>query len=154
MGSYPILQGTLTAGANYELTFVGASLSITSPGGGELELAVTLPDVLNPAFRAEFAAYRDQIATPGGASIPFTFTSLGGLTVVGYESPFRRRVNQCTPRSTAAASVHDQGGASGTTWRSALTTAGFGKGRERSSFAQRKLPPVADARARRRSAAD
>ncbi len=29
MGSYPIGQGTLTAGANYDITFVGANFAIT-----------------------------------------------------------------------------------------------------------------------------
>ena len=29
VGSYPILQGTLTAGTNYTLTYVGANLTIT-----------------------------------------------------------------------------------------------------------------------------
>jgi hypothetical protein len=32
VGSYPILQGTLTAGSNYTLTFVGSALFITSTG--------------------------------------------------------------------------------------------------------------------------
>jgi hypothetical protein len=61
----------------------------------------------------------------------------GGLPEAGrpYDSPPRRRVNQCAPSSTAAARVHDHGGASGTTCRSALTTAGFGSGKDRSSVA-------------------
>ena len=64
-----------------------------------------------------------------------------------HDSPPRRRAIQCTPRRTAAPSVHTHGGATGATWRSALTTVGLGSGSDAASAAEAKTPPVARASA-------
>ena len=65
-------------------------------------------------------------------------------------SPPRLRAIQCTPSRKAAAVVHAQGGATGVTWRSALTIVGLGSGSELAPDANANAPPVAFAMASRR----
>lgn len=98
-----------------------------------------------PSLRLGAGAAQGSVNVPPGAELG---QGLGDLHETRrfrtiQDKPPRRRVNQWTPRSAAAASVHAQGGAKGTMWRSALTTVGFGKGRSRLSDANRKVPPVA-----------
>jgi hypothetical protein len=50
-----------------------------------VHIAVTLEEAISPAFRAELSAYQALLATELGPDIPFTFFSLGGLTVVNFE---------------------------------------------------------------------
>src|SRR5205814_7414734 len=67
-GAYAIQQGTLTAGTNYALTYVGADLTITA---GDSTVAVTssanpAPTGANVTFTATLSAVSPAIGTPGG----------------------------------------------------------------------------------------
>src|SRR5207249_11275879 len=69
LGAYSILQGTLTAGTNYDLTYVGADLTI-SAGNSALVLGSSAnpsPAGSNVTFTATVSAVSPASGTPAGA---------------------------------------------------------------------------------------
>ena len=86
VGTYAINQGTLSAGSNYALTFVGANLTIT-----KATLTVTADNKsrqygdANPLLTATFAGFKfgQTLPTSGVTGAPALTTTATQLSVVG-----------------------------------------------------------------------
>jgi hypothetical protein len=76
VGSYPILQGTLTAGANYDISYVGASLMIGAWHGTGFYQPVGVPNsMFVPALGTAPAVGPGTVwnVAKGGSTIPLKF---------------------------------------------------------------------------------
>ena len=86
VGSYAIQQGSLSAGSNYALTFVGATLTIS-----KATLTVTADNKSrpygdsNPSLTASFAGFKfaESLATSGVAGVPALATTAAQSSPVG-----------------------------------------------------------------------
>jgi phospholipase C len=80
VGSYAIGQGTLTAGANYELTYVGAGLTIAAAATATAPAAT--PNPVGPGVTVTFTATVTVVA-PGSGHPAGTVTFRDGSTPLG-----------------------------------------------------------------------
>ncbi|HLJ95402.1 MAG TPA: choice-of-anchor Q domain-containing protein [Gemmataceae bacterium] len=87
VGSYPIAKGSLTAGSNYALTYVGASFTIT-PASTSLVLACSA----NPSVPGQFLSLTATVTALASNAVPTgvvdfydqtTHTDLGSLPLSG-----------------------------------------------------------------------
>ncbi len=82
LGTYQILQGTLTAGANYNLTYVGANFQIVAQGpdiSGPWTTAGLLTSIAVNGLNISFTD-QNNVTTTGVFTTPSTVTGRGGLT--------------------------------------------------------------------------
>ncbi len=80
-GTYAIFQGTVTAGPNYDLTYVGANLVI---GVGAQAITVVTPAPATAAYNTSF-----NVTATASSGLPVAITTTGSTACTGSGSNYR-----------------------------------------------------------------